>query len=64
MTNPEKVQLIHPPMTIMGRMFVRLPFNMSVIIDGSNKKEVITKKRMLGLRRKNMFFFKIATSEN
>lgn len=30
MTNPEKAQLIHPPITIMGRTFVRFPFIMSV----------------------------------
>lgn len=30
MTNPEKAQLIHPPITIMGRTLVRFPFIMSV----------------------------------
>jgi len=34
-TKPLKCQLIHPPMTIMGRTLVRLPFSMSVIIEGS-----------------------------
>ena len=34
-TNPEKCQLIHPPMTIMGKNTVRLPFSMSVIMLGS-----------------------------
>lgn len=30
MTNPEKAQLIHPPIKIMGRTLVTFPFNMSV----------------------------------
>lgn len=34
-TNPEKVQLIHPPMRIMGSTFVTLPFIMSVSMLGS-----------------------------
>ena len=34
-TKPLKCQLIQPPMTIMGRTLVRLPFSMSVIIEGS-----------------------------
>jgi hypothetical protein len=34
-TNPLKCQLIQPPMTIMGRTLVKLPFSMSVIIEGS-----------------------------
>lgn len=34
-TNPEKVQLIQPPMTIMGRTLRRFPFSISVIIPGS-----------------------------
>lgn len=33
--NPLNIQLIHPPMTIIGRTLVTLPFNMSVIILGS-----------------------------
>ena len=33
--NPENVQLIQPPMTIMGRTLVRFPFNMSIIMVGS-----------------------------
>ena len=32
---PEKAQLIQPPITIIGSMFVRFPFIISVIIDGS-----------------------------
>merc|ERR1712135_249655 len=32
---PLKVQLIHPPITIMGRTLVRLPLSMSIIIVGS-----------------------------
>lgn len=35
--NPEKAQLIQPPMTIIGRTLVMLPFIMSVIIVGSDK---------------------------
>lgn len=30
MTKPEKAQLIHPPIRIMGRTLVRFPFIMSV----------------------------------
>lgn len=30
MTNPEKAQLIHPPIKIMGSTLVRFPFIMSV----------------------------------
>lgn len=37
MTNPEKAQLIHPPIRIMGRTLVRFPFIMSVIILVSEK---------------------------
>ena len=32
---PEKAQLIQPPITIMGSMFVRFPFIMSVMAEGS-----------------------------
>ena len=35
MTNPEKAQLIQPPIRIMGRTLVRLPFIMSVSIPES-----------------------------
>lgn len=34
-TNPEKVQLIQPPIRIMGRTLVTLPFIMSVNMLGS-----------------------------
>lgn len=34
-TKPENVQLIHPPMTIIGKTFVKLPFTMSVMTLGS-----------------------------
>ena len=34
-TKPEKCQLIHPPMTIMGRTLVRFPLSISVIMEGS-----------------------------
>jgi hypothetical protein len=30
-TNPEKAQLIHPPIIIMGRTLVMFPFSISVI---------------------------------
>ena len=33
--NPEKAQLIQPPMMIMGKTLVTLPFNISVIMLGS-----------------------------
>lgn len=36
-TNPEKVQLIHPPMRIMGSTLVTLPFIMSVSMLGSRQ---------------------------
>lgn len=34
-TNPENVQLIHPPIKIMGRTLVTFPLSMSVIMEGS-----------------------------
>ena len=34
-TKPLKCQLIQPPITIIGNTFVRFPFSMSVIIEGS-----------------------------
>ena len=34
-TKPEKAQLIHPPIMIMGKTLVTLPFNMSLIALGS-----------------------------
>ncbi|KAH9415102.1 hypothetical protein DERP_006190 [Dermatophagoides pteronyssinus] len=34
-TKPENVQLIQPPINIIGNTFVMFPFNISVIIDGS-----------------------------
>lgn len=33
--NPENAQLIHPPMTIIGKTLVTFPFNISVIMLGS-----------------------------
>lgn len=39
--NPEKAQLIHPPIMIIGRTLVTFPFNISVIIVGST----VTKKK-------------------
>lgn len=42
-TNPEKVQLIQPPIRIMGRTFVTLPFIMSVNMLGSGKINIHTK---------------------
>lgn len=32
---PENIQFIHPPIMIIGSTFVRLPFNISVIMVGS-----------------------------
>ena len=32
---PENAQFIHPPMTIIGKTLVTLPFNISVIMVGS-----------------------------
>lgn len=37
-TKPENVMLIHPPIRIIGRTFVTLPFIMSVSIVGSKTK--------------------------
>ena len=37
--NPEKVQLIQPPITIMGSMLVNIPFIMSNAMLGSAGKE-------------------------
>ena len=34
-TKPENVQLIQPPIRIMGSTFVRFPFSISVIMFGS-----------------------------
>ena len=38
-TNPEKVQLIQPPIRIMGSTLVTLPFIMSVSMLGSEYKD-------------------------
>ena len=38
-TNPEKVQLIQPPIRIMGSTLVTLPFIMSVSMLGSAYKD-------------------------
>lgn len=38
-TNPEKVQLIQPPMRIMGSTLVTFPFIMSVSMLGSVNRE-------------------------
>ncbi len=40
-TNPEKVQLIQPPMRIMGSTLVTFPFIMSVSMLGSVKKNTM-----------------------
>jgi hypothetical protein len=37
---PEKAQLIHPPITIMGNTLVKLPFIISVIMEGSAMREI------------------------
>lgn len=42
-TNPEKAQLIHPPIKIIGRTLVRFPFIMSVIMLVSEKTKTKTK---------------------
>ena len=34
-TNPEKAQLIHPPMIIIGKTLVTFPLSISVIAFGS-----------------------------
>lgn len=53
-TNPENVQLIHPPMRIMGSTLVTLPFIMSVSMLGS-RQHMDETIRYLTLRTASMY---------